>query len=101
MFVIESVDDLWNHIAYVLAYAPDRFPYRDFLSRDEQMTLDKAFEQLHAGVLIAYPENDNADRRDDLQKLLDRSYIAYRNGDEMLGGTLLNEFEESIFKRPR
>ena len=31
MFVMETVDDLWDHIAYVLGYAPDRFPYRDFL----------------------------------------------------------------------
>jgi hypothetical protein len=99
MFVVETVDDLWNHIAYVLGYAPDRFPHEDFLSPSDQMTLDKAFEQLHAGVLVAYP-GDEAERRDELHKLLDRSYIAYRNGDEMLGGTLLNEFEDGIFKRP-
>ena len=100
MFVMESVDDLWNHIAYVLGYAPDRFPYEDFLSPEEQMTLDTGFEQLHAGVLIAYPDVENADRRDELHKLLDRSYLAYRNGDELVGGTVLNEFEARIFKRP-
>ena len=100
MFVMESVDDLWNHIAYVVGYAPDRFPYRDFLSAEDQMTLDKAFEQLHAGVLVAYPEAEWRERRDDLHKLLDRSFFAYRAGDEMGGAILLNEFEDRIFKRP-
>lgn len=100
MVVIESVDDLWNLIAYVLLYAPDSFPNEDFLNPEEQMTLDKAFEQLHAGVLIAYPERSYAQRRDELQKLLDRSYVAYRNGDEMLAVTLLNDFEARIFKQP-
>jgi hypothetical protein len=41
MFVLESIDDLWDHIAYVLAYALDKFPFRDFLSVDEQMTLER------------------------------------------------------------
>ena len=100
MFVMETVDDLWNHIAYVLAYAPASFPYRDFLSPDGHMTLDKAFQQLHAGVLVAYPGAEWADRREELHKPLDLSYIAYRNGDELVGGTLLNEFENRIFNQP-
>ena len=99
MFVMESVDDLWNHIAYVLGYAPNRFPYRDFLAPDEQMTLDRAFEQLHAGVVIAYPEIEFEEKRRELHGILDRSFLAYRNGQEIDGGTLLNEFEGHIFKR--
>lgn len=99
MFVMESVDDLWDHIAYVLGYAPNRFPYRDFLPPDEQMTLDKAFEQLHAGVVIAYPEEQFSEKREDLHRILDRSFLAYRNGQEIEGGTLLNTFESRIFKR--
>jgi hypothetical protein len=53
MYVMETIDDLWEHIAYVLAYAPDKFPYRDFLPDDQQMNLERAFEQLRKGVLIA------------------------------------------------
>lgn len=99
MFVMESIDDLWDHIAYVLVYAPDRFPYRDFLAPAEQMTLDRAFELLHGGVTIAYPEEQFEGRRRELHGILDRSFLAYRNGHEIEGGTLLNEFEERIFKR--
>ncbi len=99
MFVMESIDDLWNHIAYVLLYAPDRFPYRDFLASTEQMTLDRAFEQLNAGVSIVYPEEQFGDKRRELHDILDRSYLAYRNGHELEGSTLLNDFEGCIFQR--
>ena len=99
MFVVESIDELWDHIAYVLLYAPDGFPYEDFLAPDEQMTLDRAFQQLHAGVVIAYPEEKFEGKRQELHGILDRSFLAYRNGREAEGGTLLNEFEGRIFKR--
>ena len=98
MFVMKSVDHLWNHIAYVRIYAPGQFPYEDFLAPNEQMTLDRAFEQLHAGVVIAYPEEQFEAKRNELHAILDRSFLAYLNGQEVEGGTLLNEFEGCIFK---
>jgi hypothetical protein len=99
MFVMASVGELWDHIAYVLLYAPDQFPYEDFLAPDEQMTLDRAFEQLHAGVVIAYPEEQFTDKRHELHGILDQSFLAYRNRQDVEGGNLLNEFEGRIFKR--
>jgi hypothetical protein len=98
MFVMESVDDLWNHIAYVMGYAPDQFPYEDFLADDQQMNLDRAFEQLRKGVEVAYPEPSYASNRALLNGILDRSYAAYKRGDEIAAGHLLNEFQDNIFK---
>lgn len=98
MFVMESVNDLWDHIAYVMAYAPDQFPYRDFLSDDEQMTLERAFEQLRQGVDIAYPEDSFADKRAHLHGILDGCYAQYRAGEDIKAGHLLNEFQDKIFK---
>ncbi len=98
MFVMESVDDLWDHIAYVMGYAPDRFPYRDFLPDDEQMNLDRAFDQLREGVKVAYPEPSYEPKRTLLNGILDRSYAAYKSNDEIAAGHLLNEFQENIFK---
>lgn len=98
MFVMKSVDDLWEHIAYVMAYAPDHFPYRDFVSEDQQMNLERAFDQLREGVIIAYPEAAYADKRNTLNSILDRSYAAYKSNDEFSAGHLLNEFQDNIFK---
>jgi hypothetical protein len=98
MFVVETVDDLWNHIAYVLLYAPDQFPYRDFIPDDQQMNLDRAFEQLRQGIDVAYPEPSFATKRVALNDILDRSYSAYQAGDDIAAGHLLNEFQDNIFK---
>jgi len=98
MFVVETVDDLWNHIAYVISYAPNRFPYRDYLGPDGQMDLDKAFGQLRAGVTIAYPEDEYSSKREDLEAILRRSHEAYQSGDDIRGIRLLQEFEDGIFK---
>jgi hypothetical protein len=99
MFVMESVDDLWEHIAYVLAYAPNSFPYRDFLPADQQMTLGRAFEQLRLGVDIACPEACFEAKREGLFLLLSQSYAAYTKGDEQLAGAILNDFQNCIFSR--
>lgn len=99
MFVMETVDDLWNHIAYVLGYAPDQFPDEDFLAPNQQMTLELAFEQLRQGINIAYPEAEFADKRVMLAAILDQSYAAYMAGREIEAGHLLNDFEDGIFKR--
>lgn len=98
MFTMESLDDLWNHIAYVLAYAPTGFPYRDFLPENEQMNLDRAFNQLREGVQLAYPEPTYQQKRNDLYELLNQSLAAYKRGDELAGGHLLNTFQDGIFK---
>lgn len=98
MFVMKSVDDLWNHIAYTLAYAPDQFPYRDFIPDDQQMNLERAFDQLRDGVELAYPEPEYASKRVLLNGILDRSYAAYKADDDIAAGHLLNEFQDNIFK---
>lgn len=98
MFAMKSVDDLWNHIAYVMAYAPDQFPVEDFLRDEQQMNLDRAFRQLHQGVEIAYPEEYFADQRELLHGILDKSYEHYQNGKIIMAGHLLNEFQDNIFK---
>jgi len=80
-------------------YAPDNFPYEDFLADNQQMTLNRAFQMLHTGVVTAYPDVEFADKHAELRSILDRSFMAYKNGDEVVGSALLNTFEGQIFKR--
>ncbi len=98
MFVVKSVDDLWNHIGYVLLCAPDDFPHEDFLADDQQMNLDRAFEQLRQGVEIAYPEAEFTDKRALLHGILGRCFAQYQVGENIKAGHLLNEFQDNIFK---
>lgn len=101
-YAIKSVDDLWNHIAYVRGYAPNYFKVKDFLRPEEQMTLDRAFALLRDGVWVAYPEEQFEDKRQWLFGALDRALAAYRDGDEAAGATILqDDFEDAIFKVDR
>ncbi len=96
---IGSVDDLWSHIAYVRAYAPNYWKEKDFLLPEEQMTLDRAFKLLRDGIEVAYPESTFSSKRALLNEALDRALEAYRDGDEVTGATILqDEFEDQIFK---
>ena len=94
---METLGDLWDHIAYVVAYAPSGFPVEDVLKPEQQMTLEMAFDQLHQGVGIAYPDPVSAGRRRELNDLLDRALAEYRCGDRGRATALLTEFEAIIF----
>jgi hypothetical protein len=95
-FRMENTDHLWDHIAYVMEYAPDRFPYEVELKPSQQMTLDTAFLQLHQGVDIAIPASQQP-HRDTLNALLDRALNEYRSGAPETGKSLLGEFEAIVF----
>ena len=97
---MKSVDDLYDHIGYVVLRAPDRFPVEDYLPADQQMTLEMAFEQLREGVEIAYPNDFHPEKRTILNSLLDQSFAAYKAGEEVKGAHLLQDFQDNIFKRP-
>lgn len=97
-FKIKTINDLYNHIAYVVIYGPDRFPYRDFLAIDDQMNLDKAFTQLREGVEIAYPEDFHPEKKPMLYALLDQSLAAYRAGEDIKAAHLLQDLQDNIFE---
>ena len=96
-FLMESVSQLWDHIGYVLEYAPVDFPYEAELVPAQQMNLELAFQQLNQGVAIAYPPPTEAEFSTRLSALLDRSLAEYRNGNADAGKTVLLEFETTMF----
>jgi len=98
MFALKNMDDLWDHIAYVTLYAPNDFPYRDFVPEGEQMNLDRAFEQLREGVEIAFPGEYYPEKKAPLYAILERAWDAYKGGDRLKGANLLHEFQSGIFK---
>lgn len=96
VYVMQRIEDLWDHIAFVVHYAP-QFPIEPDLLPEQQMTLDMAFEQLHQGVEIAYAKTDNSARKRELHEVLDRALADYRAGDRASAAARLNEFEGVIF----
>ena len=97
MYKIKTVGDLSELIGYVVLAAPDHFHDPELLP-ENQMNLDRAFEQLRSGVEIAYPEASFSEKRRALYALLDQSLSGYRAGDIRKGAHTLQEFRRSIFK---
>jgi hypothetical protein len=97
VFVMETLGDLWDHIAYVMEYAPAGFPVENHLLPEQQMNLESAFEQLHQGLEIAYPPPEAPDLRERLHGLLDCAMAEYTGGNKGAAAGMLAEFESTIF----
>jgi len=107
MFKMESTRDLRGRISYMFLYAPDQFPYEDFLSNENQMNLEFGFQQLRQGIEIALPNGKYPGivwdkKRQNLHKLLDDAYRLYKmdgveNHDK--ARLILDDFDRIIFKK--
>jgi len=94
---IESLEDLYEFISMVVVYAPNDFPKEDFLSDQEQLDLKKAFEELNRGMTFVAKKIPDPNKQHKLQELLDASLAAYRDGDNVKGAHLLQDFEVEVF----
>jgi len=94
---VTNISGLFDFIGYVVLCAPNAFPARDYLKPEEQMNLDRAFEELAEGVRLVERDFPNADQQRGLSALLAQSHEAYRSGDEVSGAHLLQDFQARIF----
>lgn len=94
---VRSLRGLYNFIAHVVLGAPDRFPKEDFLSDAEQLNLDRAFDELRAGLQFVATSERDPSFHDRLRSVLDASLAAYRAGEKRKGAHLLQDFQDMIF----
>lgn len=95
---VRDVESFYNFIGYVVLRAPDNFPKEDYLAESEQMNLEKAFEELRAGIKLVQADFPDKDKASKLRSLLDESLSYYRTGDEVKAAHLLQDFQDSIFR---
>ncbi len=95
---VRDINSFYDFIGYVVLSAPDQFPREDYLGPDEQMTLDRAFDELRQGIAFVELDFPGADRDRGLSALLERSLASYRNGDIVAGAHTLQDFQDLIFK---
>ncbi len=94
---VESLQDLYEFLASVILCAPDRFRVEDFLPADEQMNLERSFEELRHGLAFVQERITDSSRLADLSRLLEESLGAYRAGDSVAGARALQTFEDIVF----
>jgi hypothetical protein len=95
---IESRADLYDFLALVILCASDDFIEVDFLSAEEQLDLEKAFVQLNLGMSYLAETITDPKQLKHLQELLDKSLMEYRQGNDVKGAHLLQDFEQLAFK---
>jgi len=98
---VSSIDDLYDFIAVVVLRAPDQFPKHDFLGADEQLNLDRAFEELHRGVELVGRDYPASELLASLGTMLDESLALYRAGNIVGGAHRLQDFQDAVFTPSR
>ena len=96
---IQDLNSLWDFIGYVVLSAPDNFPEEDFLQPDEQMNLERAFEELRNAMNLIKPSKLNDAKRSEALSLLEESLDSYRAGNVVKGAHLLQDFRVLIFNK--
>ena len=96
---IRDIDSLYDFIGYVVLSAPNAFPEEDYLQPEEQMNLERAFEELRKGIDLIDPTMMDDAKHRRLLSLLEESLNSYQAGDEVNGAHLLQDFEALIFKK--
>lgn len=94
---IKDLDSFWDFIGYVVLSAPDHFAEEDFLQPDEQMNLERAFEEMRDAMNLFPPSKLNDAERSDALSLLQKSLDSYRAGDDVKGAHLLQDFQTLVF----
>jgi hypothetical protein len=94
---VNNLEDLYSFLGSVIIRAPDRFRDEDFLPPEEQMNLERAFQELRDGMIFARERVANDTRFAELRRLLDDSLAAYQAGDEARGANLLIDFDSAVF----
>jgi hypothetical protein len=94
---VHSLRGLRDFVATVVLSAPDRFRYRDHRLEDDQLSLERAFAELRAGLEFVEPRADDPELHARLNATLDASKSAYLAGERKKGAHLLQDFQDMIF----
>ncbi|RYG85496.1 MAG: hypothetical protein EON58_22935 [Alphaproteobacteria bacterium] len=96
---VRDVGSFYNFIGYVVLRAPNAFPREDYLQDHEQMTLDKAFEELRAGLRMAQADFPDRLLVERLDPVLSDCLQLYRSGNNIAAALRLqSDFQDAIFR---
>lgn len=97
MRFVRSLASLYDFIATVVLGAPDRFRVRDHRAPADQLSLDRAFEELRTALEFVLFDASDPGLHDRLRQVLDESLAAYRVGEPKKGAHRLQDFQDMIF----
>ena len=94
----QNLGKLIDFIAVVVLSAPDKFIKRDWLKPEEQLNLDRAFEELRHGLDCAVKEVGELPAIITTRAMLEEAYTHYREGRINPGAWKLQEISQILEK---
>lgn len=96
---VKSFVGLLDFLSLVIVHAPDDFPKEDYLGDEEQLTLEMAFEEIGNGMQFVANKIPDEKVLQQLRSYLNSSLAAYRQGEDIKGAHLLQDFERIILEQ--
>lgn len=94
---VQHLHELHDFIGLVVLSAPDRFRKEDFLKDEDQLTLERAFEEIRNGLEFVAASGNDPTYHDRLRAVLEESLAAYRAGERKEGAHRLQDFRDMVF----
>lgn len=95
---IKNLNGFLDFLSLVIVHAPDGFPKEDYLPDEEQLTLESAFKEIKSGMSFVEPKISSDTVLDTLRARLDQALALYRQGDEVKGAHVLQDFEQLLLR---
>ncbi len=98
---VSSYKRFVDFLSYMVLCAPDKFPKEDFLRDDEQMTLEKAFDEVDRGMQFVAQEVSDESLVQQVRGYVDAAREAYKRGEDVKGAHLLQDVQDALKARKR
>lgn len=95
---IKNLNGFFDFLSLVIVHAPDGFPKEDYLSDEEQLTLESAFKEIRGGMKFVQPKISSETVMGALREKLNQALALYRQGDDVKGAHLLQDFEQLLLR---
>lgn len=95
---IKNFNGFLDFLSLVIVHAPDGFPKEDYLRDEEQLTLDSAFKELRDGMKFVESKVASRPALDVLHSQIDQALTLYRQGEDVKGAHLLQDFEQRLLR---
>jgi hypothetical protein len=98
---VDDFTSLVEFFSMVIVCAPDNFFKEDYLTDDQQLTLDSAFAELRHGVQYAEPRIADKAVVAQIYEGLDSALAAYHAGQQLEGARQVLEVEKLVLAHAR
>lgn len=95
---IENFEELVDFLSMVAVCAPDSFPKEDYLRDDEQLTLERAFDELRQGIRLVAERTPDDAVLEQLRECLEDAFASYKQGNDIKGAHLLQDSEGILLR---